>query len=138
MYKIGAKLYRLLQGREQRLNAIAAEAGVPKPYLTDRDYMIIRMGQKLDTVYDAEPGDKYEIPMPDPAELHDIPAILTAKYEEVAEAYGSESGVDAVVGSGHTGEEDYDPWTREGGRADRRPDQPRRWWRWWPDQPWGR
>lgn len=76
VYKIGSRLYRTLQGREQRLGT-----------LSDRDYIIVRTGQKLETNYDVDPGEKYDIDWPEPDELHDIMAVLGAKYESTAALY---------------------------------------------------
>lgn len=79
VYKIGSRLYRTLQGREQRLGT-----------LSDRDYIIIRTGQKLETNYDVDPGEKYEIDWPEADELHDIMEVLGAKYLSTAALYGGD------------------------------------------------
>src|SRR5450759_2228380 len=76
VYKFGVKLYKIFLGRQQR--ALSNDSANKQP-LSDRDYVIIKSGKGLDTSYDPEPADKYE--MDTPAELHDINQILSDRYE---------------------------------------------------------
>lgn len=76
VHKMGSRLYKTVKSREQRTGTIL-----------DRDYTIIRTGKTMDdTVYELEAGERYEID--GEVELHDIPALLEAKYNEACEAYG--------------------------------------------------
>lgn len=75
VYKIGPKLYQILKGRDQRLGT-----------LSDRDYIIHHMGSGLETSYDPEAGEKYDIDFVQ-ADLHDIPSILTRRYQSVKDEY---------------------------------------------------
>lgn len=81
VYKIGSRLYRTLQNREQRLLATGDQ-------LMSRDYEIIRSGKGLETDYYPEPGEKYEVKLPKPEELHNVKQILNEKYASTAAAYG--------------------------------------------------
>lgn len=82
VYKFGVKLYKIFKGREARARGIDPTNLQP---LSDRDYNIIRSGKGFDTLYDPEPGDKYEVKWPSP--LHDIDQILTDRYQAAVEAY---------------------------------------------------
>jgi hypothetical protein len=79
VFKIGTNLYKTFKAREQRMG------GGEKQPLSDRDYIINRMGKGLETTYDPEPGEKYEVDFP--KQLHDIPQILTDRYESATVAY---------------------------------------------------
>lgn len=84
IYKMGVKLYKIFQGREQRAKGRDPENKQP---LSDRDYVIIRTGSNMnDTSYDPEPGDSYEVDWPE--NIHDIKAILKGKYAAAMEFYG--------------------------------------------------
>ena len=83
VYKIGVTLYKTFKAREQR--ALSVDPSNKQP-LSDRDYIINRMGKGLETTYDPEPGDKYKVEWP--AEMHDIDQILTDRYAMAEEAYG--------------------------------------------------
>lgn len=74
LYKAGVKLFKKLQGHEQRKGSI-----------TDADYTIVRTGEKLETDYDPERGDKY--PIDEVPELYDIPEILGQKYAAALSYY---------------------------------------------------
>lgn len=82
VYKMGVKLYKIFKAREQR--ALSVDPSNKQP-LSDRDYIINRMGKGLDTTYDPEPGDKYPVEWPD--KFHDIDQILTDRYTAAEEAY---------------------------------------------------
>jgi hypothetical protein len=77
VYKLGVKLYKTFQAREQRMDTIL-----------DRDYTIIRTGSsKDDTVYDIDPGERYPLDGEIP-ELNDIPAILGKDYNDALQKFG--------------------------------------------------
>lgn len=80
VHKVGSRVYKTMKAREQRL----ADTGG----ILDRDYTIIRSGAGLDTIYDIEPGDRYELDDPGSLELHEIGPLLEALYVEACEAYG--------------------------------------------------
>jgi len=82
VYKLGSGLYKTFKAREAR--AVALDPSNRQP-LSDRDYIINRMGKGLETTYDPEPGDKYSIDFPE--KLHDIQQILTDRYEQAVAAY---------------------------------------------------
>ena len=88
VYKMGVKLYKVFKAREQR--ALSVDPTNLQP-LSDRDYIINRMGKGLETEYDPEPGDKYEVEFPEP---HDIDQILTDRYAAAEEAYTGNVTVD--------------------------------------------
>ena len=73
IYRLGTNAFKILQSRHQRLGT-----------LTDRDHNIVRSGKGFDTTYIPEPGDKYEVDLPE--ELIDIQNALALKYEEAREA----------------------------------------------------
>lgn len=79
VFKMGPKLYRVFQNREQRLGT-----------LSDRDYIVNKMGSGLDTTYDVEAGEKYEVPF-DGLELPDIPEILAKRYSDAVAYYAGET-----------------------------------------------
>lgn len=79
IFKMGGKLFEIMQGREQRLGT-----------LSDRDYIINKMGKNLGTTYDPEPGEKYDVDMPDQSEIPDIGAVLTDLYKKALAYYESE------------------------------------------------
>ena len=68
VYKLGGKAYKLVKSRYDRLGTI-----------TDRDHNIVREGKGFDTTYIPEPGEKYEVEIP---EKHDVASIIAAKYKE--------------------------------------------------------
>lgn len=85
VFKMGSTLYKTFQGREQRMLANDPKNLQP---LSDRDYIINRMGAGLNTTYDPESGDKYEVDFP--TELYDVQAIITERYEMAERAYAGE------------------------------------------------
>lgn len=89
VFKFGATLYKTFLARHQRAVARTPENRQP---LSDRDYIINRMGKGLDTTYDPEPGDPYDVDFP--AELHDIPEILGEMYEKAERIYNGEEESD--------------------------------------------
>jgi hypothetical protein len=90
VYKLGANLYKTFKAREQRLRSQRPENLQP---LSDRDYLINRMGTGLDTTYDPESGDKYEFDF-DESKYHDIKAVLV---ERAAEAHAIYTGEEAPL-----------------------------------------
>lgn len=78
VYRLGTKLHRTLQGREQRLGTIM-----------DRDYTIVRSGKGLDTQYDVDPEKKYRLDRP-VTEIHNITRIVRDKYAKTYEDYNGE------------------------------------------------
>lgn len=78
VYKIGVKFYRVMQNREQRLGT-----------LSDRDYFVNKFGTGLDTTYELESGEKYDVDF-EQVPLHDIQAIITARYNAAVAAYNGE------------------------------------------------
>jgi hypothetical protein len=105
VYKVGAKFFPMLEAREDRVNAVALEDHLPKPYLMDRDYTVIRIGKEFNnTSYSYEAGDKYEVDLPGADELYDIDALLRENYARVyKENIGTEGS-----------SEDSDPWADKG------------------------
>lgn len=90
VFKMGAKLFKTFQAREQRMLGTDPDNKQP---LSDRDYLINRMGKGLDTTYDPESGEKYSIDF-DLDKLYDIDEILFDRYDNaVAIANGEEPGV---------------------------------------------
>lgn len=84
VFKMGAKLYRVMQGREQRIGT-----------LSDRDYIINKMGQGLDTTYDPEPGEVYPMDF-EGLDLPNIADVLTRKYQAAVALYnGEDPGAEA-------------------------------------------
>lgn len=83
VYRLGVKAYKILKDRYQRIGTIM-----------DRDFTIIRTGDGLDTVYVPEPGDKYDLELP--TELHNIKAVLGAKYLEAQQLWREEQEADAA------------------------------------------
>lgn len=90
IFKMGRKLYRSFKAKEQRLMSKASSSNQP---LSDRDYIIIRSGAELNTEYEAEAGDVYEVEFPDPADYPSINQALLDEYNEAAAMYG-EDGLD--------------------------------------------
>lgn len=82
VFKFGVNLYKVFLARQER--ALGRNPKNRQP-LSDRDYMIHRSGKGLDTQYDPEPGDVYEVDWPE--ELHDIPALLEERWEQAKEYY---------------------------------------------------
>lgn len=76
LFKVGSELHKKLTNKKQRMGSI-----------THRDYVIVKTGSGLATDYDAEPGDEYPIPFE--GQLHNIPAVLQAKYNQVAAKYAN-------------------------------------------------
>lgn len=76
VFKIGAKLFGQLEGREQRNNGT----------LLDRDWILVREGTGLQTSYYPEAGDKYEIEWP--TAIYDVENAVARKYFEACEAFG--------------------------------------------------
>lgn len=81
IYRMGPQLYNRLKMKEQR--ALSKDPKNLQP-LSDRDYIILRTGQKLNTEYDAEPGEAYEVDFPE--ELPDIAEALQSAYDDAVEA----------------------------------------------------
>jgi len=79
VYKFGSRMFRTLKGREERSGNI-----------TSRDYTIMKSGQGMDTTYDIEAGDKYEID--DIPDLVDIWPLLEAAYDRAVKLI--EAGAD--------------------------------------------
>lgn len=79
VFKAGARLYRSFLGKEQRMGTIL-----------DRDWTIVRTGGKFNEIqYEAEPGDKHDIPVDELADrLVDLGALVTDKAYQAAESYG--------------------------------------------------
>lgn len=77
VHKVGSRMRRVLKGREERLTSI-----------TDRDYVISRSGSGMDTVYDIDPGEKYEIE--DLPDLHDIGELINEAYERALQAFSGD------------------------------------------------
>ena len=88
VFKLGSVLYKTFQGREQRM--LAQDPTNLQP-LSDRDYIINRMGKKLETTYDPEAGDKYPVDFPE--EMHDIYQILEDRYDSAAAVYNGDEPV---------------------------------------------
>ena len=86
VYKLGVNLFKTFKAREQR--ALSIDSSNKQP-LSDRDYIINKMGKGLDTTYDPEPGEKYKVEWPD--DLHDIKQILSERYEAALAAYTGET-----------------------------------------------
>ena len=86
VYKLGVNLFKTFKAREQR--ALSIDPNNKQP-LSDRDYIINKMGKGLDTSYDPEPGEKYKVDFPE--ELHDIDAILSERYEAALAGYTGEA-----------------------------------------------
>lgn len=82
VFKFGVNLYKVFLARQER--AMASNPRNKQP-LSDRDYMIHRSGKGLDTTYDPESGEKYEVDWPE--ELHDIEALLEERWEQAQEYY---------------------------------------------------
>ncbi|HWO52051.1 MAG TPA: hypothetical protein VNN23_10675 [Ornithinibacter sp.] len=83
VYKMGVKLFKIFQGREQR--ALGRDPNNKQP-LSDRDFIIIRTGSSMnDTSYDPEPGEAYPVDGGWPEDLHDIKEVLKAKYAAALE-----------------------------------------------------
>lgn len=76
--KVGSRLFKTMKGREQRIGT-----------LLDRDYLFIRTGEKLDTLYDVEPGEKYSIESTE--QLNDIYDALEAAYVKAQRAFSQET-----------------------------------------------
>ena len=93
IYKMGNQLYKRFKIKEQRL--LAKDPSNLQP-LSDRDYDVTRDGKGLDTEYDAEAGETYEVDLPDEDELDDLDEILTEEYEDAVRFYSG-------------GEEDEEP-----------------------------
>ena len=85
IYKLGSNLFKLFQGREQRM--LAQDPDNLQP-LSDRDYIINRMGKGLNTTYDPEAGEKYEVDFPE--ERFDAEEILAERYDAAEAAYNGE------------------------------------------------
>lgn len=85
VFKIGVKFYTKLQNREQRAGGS----------LTDRDYTIIRSGTGLETDYDLDPGEKYQVELPE--EIYDIENAIGRKYYAAMGEYGKEFDVDDMA-----------------------------------------
>lgn len=93
IYKMGVKLYKIFQGREQR--ALGRNPDNKQP-LSDRDFIIIRTGSGMnDTSYDPEPGEAYPVDGGWPENLHDIKAILRSKYAAAVEFYSGGAPVES-------------------------------------------
>lgn len=89
IYKMGVKLYKIFQGREQRALGRPGYTGTQP--LSERDFIVIRTGSNMnDTSYDPEPGDAYEMDWPE--EIHDIKAILKSKYAAAVAFYSGGGG----------------------------------------------
>ena len=85
VYKMGSTLFKTFQGREARMLSNDPDNLQP---LSDRDYIINRMGKGLNTTYDPESGERYPVDFPD--EVHDIEAIIAERYEQAERAYAGE------------------------------------------------
>lgn len=93
IYKMGVKLYKIFQGREQR--ALGRDASNTQP-LSDRDFVIIRTGSNMnDTSYDPEPGEAYPVEGGWPDEMYDIKEILKQKYAAAIAFYSGGAGEDS-------------------------------------------
>lgn len=77
VFKFGSRMFRQLKGREERAKTI-----------TNRDYTIMKSGQGMDTTYDVEAGEKYEID--DLPELIDIVPLLEAAYDRAEALFDGE------------------------------------------------
>lgn len=72
-FRIPASLSKKLFNRAERNGTI-----------TNRDYVIMREGKGLDTEYDVEQDDKYEVNLRELlGKSHDLQAILLGSYEEI-------------------------------------------------------
>lgn len=76
VYKCGPDLMRKLERKEDWHGKT----------LMDRDWILIRTGDRLETEYDAEAGEKYAVDMP--KEIYNIDSIVGAQYWEARRAYG--------------------------------------------------
>jgi hypothetical protein len=85
VYKLGVNLFKTFKAREQR--ALSIDPANKQP-LSDRDYIINKMGKGLETSYDPEPGEKYKVEWPE--ELHNIDDILSERYAIALAAYTGE------------------------------------------------
>jgi hypothetical protein len=91
VFKMGSTLYKTFKNREARMRSVDPSNHQP---LSDRDYLINRMGKGLQTNYDPEAAEKYEIEF-DPERYYDIEAILVARAEQAHAIY---SGEEQAVG----------------------------------------
>jgi hypothetical protein len=71
LYKCGSRLFGKFKNRYSR----------GEKSLTDRDYVVVRFGHRKDTDYDLEIGEAYQVDMPDPADMPNIPEILQKRYD---------------------------------------------------------
>lgn len=86
IFKMGPKLFQRFQAREAR-------AGT----LIDRDFFVLKTGSGLNTEYEIEPGEKYEIDFESDygdQEVPDIPHILEGRYEAMVDFYTKAPDVD--------------------------------------------
>lgn len=85
VYKVGSRVHRSLQSKQQRLGTIR-----------DRDYTVVRSGKNFNEItYDLEPGEKYAVEVPD--DLFNVGEILAKKYADTVEAYTGTRPTDVEV-----------------------------------------
>lgn len=82
VFKCGPAVYKILKARQAR--KISQDPNDLQP-LSSTDLVISKSGKGLETQYDIEAGDKYQIDWPD--ELLDIPAALADSYNDAMAAY---------------------------------------------------
>lgn len=88
IYKMGVKLFGMLEGREKRLKLADPDNVQP---LSDRDLVVIRSGKDFNEIaYDVDYGERYKIEW-DKYELNDIAQALEDAYVEVAALFGDDS-----------------------------------------------
>lgn len=87
LYKVGSRLHRSLESKQQRLSTI-----------TDRDYTVVRSGKVFNEItYDLEPGQQYPVEFHD--ELFNVGEVLAKKYADTVEAYTGVRPTDIQVTS---------------------------------------
>lgn len=84
VYKVGTKLHRTFEGREQR---------DPNGTIVDRDFLVIRSGKGLETSYDLDPLERYPLENM-PEGLHNVPLLVFDKYDHAHRAYTGDGWAD--------------------------------------------
>lgn len=90
IFKIGPAVYNILKMRQDRM---IGENPSEKQPLSRRDYIINKSGSGMNTKYDVETGDKYELDEV-PTEMHDIGAALTAAWNEALAKYNGDEAIE--------------------------------------------